>query len=128
MKTITKAIGTRETTLGEVEFPLYDNIAELVEAFGEDGVAKLAQRALTVDLERIARDNLKAEKSVEEVQALIASYKPGGGRGDKPTMNNFLNLLNTFGEVGKMDEMMEAHRLFREESLESAYNYLKENQ
>jgi len=132
MKKVTKEIGSGGSTLGTLDFPVYDNIAEIIEAFGEDAAGKLAQRALTIDVERIARDSLKAEKAEAEVQAMIDSYKPGGARTSKPTLKNLMARMQSLGGKAKDDPaaleiFINVGKIYNEDGVEAAIAYLDEN-
>lgn len=131
MKKVTKPVGTRETQYGNVTFPIYESLDELVAAFGKDSVLKLGQRALTIDLERIARDAFKAGKPAEEVQAGIDGYKPGGRASAKPTLKSLMAKLQTLGEAAKKDPkkvdiLVKAGQLYNSDGVEAAYNFLTE--
>lgn len=127
MQKIVKPVGTREEgTLGNIAFVQFDTIAEAVEQYGELTVIGLFNRALSQDMERVARENLKKEKETEETtQALIDNYRPGN-RTAKPTMKNFQAMVAEFAEAEKVDEVLSAHRIYKAEGLEAAYNYLVE--
>ena len=131
MRKVTKEVGSGGQALGTLEFPIYDGIAEIIETFGEDAAGKLAQRALTIDVERIARDNLKAEKSVDEVQAMIDGYKPGGSRTSKPTLKNLMARMQALGAKAKEDaealeDFVQVGKVYNEEGVEAAIAFLDE--
>ncbi len=127
MSNVTKMISSGGVELGEIEFPVYDNIEEMTTKYGVDSVLKLAQRALSIDLERVSRDAMKGDKpkTVAEAQALVEAYKVGG-RGGKPTLKTFLALLTEFGTAGKVDIMLKGQKLYQDDSLEAAHAFLTE--
>lgn len=127
MRTVSKEIGTRTEKLGTIEFPVFDSLAEIVEVFGEASVLKLVDRAVRIDCERISRDLLKAGKSVEEAQAAVTNYKPGGTRSGKPTMKTLMALLTEFGEAGAIEHMLKAQGMAKgDNGIEVAHAYLTE--
>jgi len=130
MKTIRKAVGTQNETLGEFDFPVLESIEEAVEAYGDRQTLMLLQRAVGIDVERIARDMMKAGKPQEEAQAAVDAYKPGLRSSGKPTLKMFLTLLNKFGKAGKIDEMLKAQEINDTDGVEAAVGYLrsKENE
>lgn len=125
MQKVAKPVGTRsEGTLGTIVFPVYDTITEASEKFGETVVLGLFNRAIAQDMERIARENLKKEGETEKtVQAMIDNYEPGN-RAVKPTMKNFQALIAEFAESGLVDDVIEAHRIYKKAELEAAYTFL----
>ena len=130
MKRIAKEVGTREGSLGTIEFPEYDSLAEMISLFGDDDVLRLAQRAAHIDQERVARESLKGEtpKSVEEAQALVDSWKPGSTRGGKPTLKAMMKKMGEFAAAGRVDEMLQAQQLYMKDGVEAAYAFLAENE
>lgn len=131
MRTKTKQIGSGGEVLGTLDFPEFDNIAEIISTYGEDSAGKLCQRALTIDVERIARDMLKSGKSEEEVQAAIDGYKPGGARTSKPTLKNLMARMQSLGGKAKDDPaalevFVQVGRVYNENGVEAAIAYLDE--
>ena len=122
-----KMISSGGVELGTIDFPVFDTIEEMIERLGVDGATKLCQRALNIDLERVARDAMKGDKpkTVKEAQALVDGYKVGG-RGGKPTLKNFLALLDEFGMAEKYELMLKGQKLYKEDSLEAAHAFLTE--
>jgi len=85
-KTITAKAGTTdEAPSATVEFDFGDNLAEASELFGDDVVFSRFVAAATVDVQALIRRHLSSEdkdgnstaKSEEEIQSLVAEYKPG---------------------------------------------------
>ena len=131
MRKVSKEIGSGGVTLGTLDFPVYDSISEIIETYGEDAAGKLAQRALTIDVERIARDNLKGDKSEAEVQALIDGYKPGGARTSKPTLKNLMARMQALGVKAKDDAdalevFVAVGKIYTDKGVEAAIEYLDE--
>jgi hypothetical protein len=131
MRTVSKQITSGGNELGTLDFPIYDNLGEIVDAFGEDATYKLAQRALTIDVERIARDNLKQGKDEKEAQALVDGYKPGGSRSAKPTLKNLMARMQSLGQKAKddeeaMDDFLEVGKVYNTEGVEAAIAFLDE--
>lgn len=132
MRKVTKEISSGGEVLGSLAFPIFDNLAEITESFGDDSAFKLAQRALTIDVERIARDNLKNGKPVAEVQALIDGYKPGGSRTSKPTLKNLMARMQVLGAAAKTDAsalevFLAAGKMYNEEGVEAAIAFLDDS-
>jgi hypothetical protein len=128
----TKQIGSGGEVLGTLDFPVFDNVAELISTFGEDSTYKLAQRALTIDVERIARDMLKAGKSEAEVQAAIDGYKPGGARTSKPTLKNLMARMQVLGakateDASVLESFVKVGKIYTEDGVEAAIAYLDES-
>ena len=128
MKTIHKAVGTQGNVLGEFDFPILENIEEAVELYGDRQTLMLLQRAVAIDVERIARDSMKSGKAQEEAQAAVDAYKPGLRGSGKPTLKIFLALLNKFGKAGHIDYMLQAQELNEingTDGVEIAVKYLR---
>jgi len=126
MRTVAKEIGTREVKLGTINFPVFDSLEEMIETFGKESVMKLTARALNIDTERIARDAMKAKKTLAEAQAAVTNYKPGGVRSGKPNMKALMGLLTEFGEAGQIETMLKAQKLNKDDGVEAAHAYLSE--
>lgn len=131
MRKVSKEIGTRENVLGVVAFGVFDNLGEIVSTFGEDAAFKMAQRAFTIDTERVARDGFKAGKTVEEVQALVDAYKPGGVRSSKPTLKTLTAKLLQLGEKARKDKaalecMIKAGQVHQDEGVEAALKFIED--
>jgi len=58
-----------------VEYPMPEDLAGLIEQFGEEVVANAANAQLTISLQAYIRGNI--EKSQDELQGLVSSWKPG---------------------------------------------------
>jgi hypothetical protein len=132
MNVKTKQVGSGGEVIGTIDFPVYDNLAELVSTFGDESTYKLAQRALTIDVERIARDMLKSGKSEEEVQAAVDGYKPGGARSTKPTLKNLMARMQVLGAKAKddpasLESFIEVGKKYNEDGVEAAIAYLDES-
>ena len=127
MHKVSKAVTSGGKELGVIEFPSFDNIEEMTEKYGPEAVFKLAQRALDIDLVRVARDAMRGDKpkSVEEAQATVDSYRVGN-RGGKATLKNFLGLLTEFGLAGELETMVKAQVMNQDEGLETAHTFLVE--
>jgi len=126
MKTIRKAVGTQNETLGEFDFPVLENIEEAVELYGDRQTLMLLQRAVGIDVERIARDTMKSGgKTLAEAQAAVDAYKPGLRGSGKPTLRIFLALLNKFGKAGYIDEMLKAQEINDTDGVEAAVGFLR---
>jgi hypothetical protein len=125
MKVIRKAVGTQNETLGEFDFPVLENIEEAIEAFGDRQTLMLLQRAVGIDVERIARDTMKSGKTLAEAQAAVDAYKPGLRGSGKPTVKIFLALLNKFGKAKHIDEMLKAQEINETDGVEAAVGYLR---
>jgi len=125
MKTIRKPIGTNDGPLGEFDFPVLENIEEAVEQYGDRQTLMLLQRAVGIDVERIARDMMKNGKSHEEAQAAVDAYKPGLRATGKPTLKTFLALLKKFGQAGSLDHMLKAQDIDDSDGVEAAVGYLR---
>lgn len=125
MKSITKTVGTREEQLGSIVFPVYEAVDEAVDSFGAEVTVALINKSLSQDLERIAREGLKAGMSEDDVQEKVNSYKPGI-KTTKPSLKNFTNLAGEFTAAGNYEALSVAYEKYNEEGVESAFNYLKE--
>lgn len=126
MHTVAKNVGSGGEVLGTCNFPVFDSTEEMTERYGAEGVLKLAQRALDIDLSRVARDAMSNDKSEAEAQALIDSYKVGG-RGGKPTMKTFLALLTEFGNAKQIDLVLKGQNIYQDDGLEAAFAFLMEH-
>jgi hypothetical protein len=58
-------------------YNLGDTIPELVEQFGEEVVISHVKRSITIALQAFMRVQLDGGKSTEEIQAAVATWKPG---------------------------------------------------
>ena len=79
-KVIAAKAGTSDDApSASVEFDFGDTLADAAELFGEDVVFSRFVSAATVDLQALIRRNLTLEepKSEEEIQELVAEWKPG---------------------------------------------------
>jgi len=74
-----KAGTTDDAPSAAVEYDFGDTLAEAAEYFGDDVVFSRFVSAATVDLQALIRRNLTLEepKTEEEIQALVAEWKPG---------------------------------------------------
>ena len=61
----------------EVGIGLPETLDEAKEIYGDDGVLTLFNAGLKVKLQAIARNNFKSGKNREEVEAMMAEYRPG---------------------------------------------------
>lgn len=126
MQKVTKEVGTREEVLGTLVFSVCDNLSEAISVYGEGSVLNLFNRSIQQDMERVARENFKKDGATQEsVQALVDNYRPGA-RTAKPTMKNFQELITQFVEADQVEMVLEAHRIYKNEDLEAAYNFLME--
>jgi len=126
MQIIRKPVGTREETLGNIDFPVAETLAELLESYGEDIVINIANKSIAADYERVAREALKKEGATEEsVQQIINTYRPSV-RSIKPSLKNFTMLATRFAGAGMADVLVSAYQLNNTEGLEAAYNYLED--
>lgn len=126
MQTIRKPVGTREETLGNIDFPVAETLAELLESYGEDIVVSMANKSIAADYERVAREALKKEGATEEsVQQIINTYRPSV-RAIKPSLKNFTMLATRFAGAGMADVLVAAYQINNTEGLEAAYNYLED--
>jgi len=130
MKTITKPVGTREEpVLGNIVFPVFESVDEAAEVYGQDVVLRLVNKAISQDLERVARENLKKEGDAklteDQVQAIVDAYRPGIST-VKPSLKNFTKLAGEFASAGNFAALQEAYDKYNEEDVEAAFNYLKE--
>ena len=127
MKTITKQVGTREEpVLGTIVFPVFESLDEMAEAYTQEVVLSLSNKAVSQELERVARENLKkGDMTEDQVQALVDSYKPGV-RTVKPSLKNFTKLAGEFSAAGNFAALQAAYDKYNEEDVEAAFNYLKE--
>ncbi len=79
-KVIAAKAGTSDDApTASVEYDFGENLAEAAELFGDDVVFSRFVSAATVDLQALIRRNLTLEepKTEEEIQALVAEWKPG---------------------------------------------------
>ena len=60
-----------------VEYEFGESLNELVEKYGEDVVFSRVKAALTIDLQSLIRRGISASKSQEEIQTMVAEWKPG---------------------------------------------------
>lgn len=126
MQLISKPVGTREETLGNLLFPVCDNLQEMLDTYGEDVVFNMAGKAISSDYERVGREALKKEGAKEEsVQELINKYKPSV-RAVKPSLKSFTALAEKFANAQMPDVLMAAYTINAKEGIEAAYNYLEE--
>jgi hypothetical protein len=127
MKTITKPVGTRdEPILGNIVFPFFESIEEATELYGQDVILSQLNKAITQDLERVAREALKKEGTTEDqAQTLVDAYRPGV-RAVKPSLKNFTKLAGEFSSAGNFDALQAAYERYNNEDVEAAFNYLKE--
>jgi len=131
MKKIAKEVGTKEGALGTLEFPVFDSVEEVVDVYGDRQALVLLQRAINIDVERIGREALKVNKTVEEAQAIVNEYKPGVRGAGKPTTKVLLNLFTKFcnaAETGHPDAfswMSEGQKIYGAESVEAAVTFLR---
>jgi hypothetical protein len=71
-----------KTSTGEqwkYQIDLPDSIEEAIELFGAEGALSLLNSGLKVKKQAIAREGFKAQKTVEEVNDMVAGYRPGSG-------------------------------------------------
>lgn len=134
MKKILKGVGDKNGELGQLEFPVFENVDEVVENYGDRQTMVLLQRAINIDVERIGRDLLKkdaAEEGVLVAQAAVDNYKPGVRGSGKPTLKTLMSLITIFGEAGQgghpeaIGWMLEGQRINQAEGVEAACSYLR---
>ena len=130
MQTQAKPVGVREEggikVLGNIVFPIFESLDEATEKYGNDVILAMTNKALSNELERVARENLKKEGATEDgVQAIVDAYRPGI-RTVRPSLKNFTKLAGEFSAAGNFDALQAAYDLYNEEDVEAAFNYLKE--
>ncbi len=125
MKTILKPVGTKEGPLGELNFPVLENIEEAIELYGDRQTLALIQRAMNIDTERMGRAILAAGKDVEEAQAAVDNYRPGTRKSGKPSDKTLLTLMAKFGKAGKIEELLKAQDLNETDGVIAAVEYLR---
>ena len=126
MKQVTKPVGTREETLGNIVFPVFESVDEATDMYGQEVVLTMVNKAISGELERVARENLKKEDVTEDqVQEIVDAYRPGV-RSVKPSLKNFTKLAGDFSAAGNFDALSVAYDKYNEEGVEAAFNYLKE--
>jgi hypothetical protein len=130
MQRVSKPVGVREEggtkTLGTIVFPVFESVDEASEIYGQDVVLNMLNKAISSELERVAREALKKEDATDDaVQALVDSYRPGV-RAVKPSLKNFTKLSGEFAAAGNFEALQAAYDLYNEEDVEAAFNYLKE--
>lgn len=63
-----------------------ENWAEACETFGETGAMDIFIAGLKVKQDNVARNGFRSGKTVEEVEALVGGWRPGGMRTSKKTI------------------------------------------
>ena len=92
MRTETGIVRTKEGNQWEFSMTLPKDLDEAVEVYGPNGVYTLLISALKVKLQNIAREAFRQGKERDEVDAAVASYRPGIG-GRQSTKSVALNLI-----------------------------------
>lgn len=77
METREEVVRSAEGGEWQVTMSLPETVDEALDIYGQDGVLSLFNAGLKVKLQNIARSNFKAGKSREEVETLLAQYRPG---------------------------------------------------
>lgn len=81
MKTIEVSVKDQNDNDVSIEYDLPENLDEALDYYGEEAEQKILtqlERMNTTDVRNGARSKLKAGGTVEDVQALYKSFKPGG--------------------------------------------------
>jgi len=130
MQRVSKPVGIREDgatkTLGNIVFPVFESVDEASDLYGGDVVLSMLNKAISGELERVAREALKKDDSTEDaVQALVDAYRLGI-RAVRPSLKNFTKLAGEFSTAGNFEALQAAYDLYNEEDVEAAFNYLKE--
>ena len=60
--------------------------AEACETFGEQGAMDIFLAGLKVKQDNVARNAFRSGKTTEEVEAIVAGWRPGGARTSKKTI------------------------------------------
>lgn len=77
MKKFEATVRTSEGNEWQYTACLPETIAEAVDVFGEEGALYLLNAGLTVKQQGVARELYKRDKSRQDVDQAVASYRPG---------------------------------------------------
>lgn len=77
--------------------------AEACEVYGETGAMDIFLAGLKVKQDNVARNGFRAGKTVEEVEALVAGWRPGGMRTSKKTIATQLLMEKAMDITGNAD-------------------------
>lgn len=83
-----------------VEYPIAENLQDLVAQFGEAVVFSNAVDSIVIGVQALVRRHAVGTektpgKSQEEIQALVSAYKPGVGTVRKSPVEKIGNLIGT---------------------------------
>ncbi len=92
---------TAKLTGGEpftVTHDLPENIDKAVEQYGHDVVFSRFRASLVIDLQSFMRSQIKHDKSVDEVQALVDAWVPGTKKAGKSPAEKISDLFGKLTE------------------------------